>query len=139
MPRSFTKLYIHAIWAVKNRESLLLKPIQKQLFSHIFCRFKKKSICIIRVNGTEDHVYCLFRIPATITIAEAVKAIKGESSRWINQTCFNEGEFSWQEGYAAFSVDASSIDRIIRYIDNQELHHRKFSFTDELNLLLPKK
>jgi REP element-mobilizing transposase RayT len=87
------------------------------------------------VGGTEDHAHVLYRLPPTMTLVESVAVIKANSSKWIRTQV---PRFAWQKGYGAFSVSSSQIATVIRYIDNQELHHRKISFEEEFVTLLRK-
>jgi REP element-mobilizing transposase RayT len=89
----------------------------------------------LSVGGISDHIHILFRLPPTITLVRAVTLIKSNSSKWIHEKRTN---FSWQEGYGAFNVSKSNVDAVIRYIDNQEAHHRKFTFEQEFITLLKK-
>ena len=92
--------------------------------------------CDIRIiNGIEDHLHSLFMINSKKSISEIIKYVKGESSRWLNlKVLFNE-TFSWQVGYAAFSVSESLTHKIYKYIENQQEHHQEITFNDELNIL----
>jgi REP element-mobilizing transposase RayT len=85
----------------------------------------------VAVGGMDDHVHILLSLPATITLAKAVQLIKGGSSLWIHETFPNQRDFAWQEGYGAFTVSVSQLDKTIAYINNQETHHRKITFQEE--------
>ena len=137
MPRSLSQIYIHAVWAVKNREPLLLKGLRLKLMDHIFEKFKDHQLRMIAIGGVEDHLHCVFRLPSTLTVAQAIKDIKGESSRWINASQLLEGDFSWQEGYGAFSVSPQRIDHVKQYILNQEQHHQTVSYEEEMKIFNP--
>ena len=85
------------------------------------------------MGGTQDHIHFLIQLPPTLALAKAVLAIKANSSRWANE----EGhKFAWQQGYAAFSVSASIVPTVVRYIRNQEAHHRRMTFDAEFLALL---
>ncbi len=128
--RSFTKIWLHLIWATHNREkSLINKEFRKELSFHILEYSKGKGI-FMKINYVNsDHVHALIDLPTNLTIEEAVRLIKGESSFWINKHV--DYKFNWGKGYGAFSVSPSNLDKVIRYIENQETHHRKVSFTGE--------
>ena len=83
----------------------------------------------------EDHAHLLIQLPATLALSKAVQLVKGGSSQWVGE---HGPEFAWQEGYGAFSVSKSNIDAVVKYIANQEAHHRKISFEDEFIALLKK-
>jgi REP element-mobilizing transposase RayT len=85
----------------------------------------------VAVGGMDDHVHILLSLPATITLAKAAQLVKGGSSLWIHETFPNQRNLAWQEGYGAFTVSVSQLDKTIAYINNQEAHHRKKTFQEE--------
>jgi putative transposase len=87
------------------------------------------------VGGMGNHVHVLFRLPPALSLVRAVTLIKSNSSKWMKET---QRTFAWQKGYGAFSVSSSNLSRVIRYIDEQEAHHKKKSFDDEFIALLKK-
>jgi REP element-mobilizing transposase RayT len=89
----------------------------------------------LAVGGTANHVHILFHLPPKLALAKSVVLIKANSSKWMGEQGI---KFSWQEGYGAFSVSASNLDQVIRYIQSQDVHHRKTSFEDEFRALLRK-
>ena len=86
----------------------------------------------ININGPNDHAHMLVRLPASLSIANAAEIVKTNSSRWIHEQRVLHQTFAWQAGYAAFSVSESQADEVSRYIANQEEHHRKITFQEEL-------
>ncbi len=96
---------------------------------------KKEQIFVHAIGGMEDHIHCMVQLPPTITLAKAVLLLKANSSKWMNGT---QRKFGWQKGYGAFSVSASNVPTVVRYIQNQESYHRKMSFDDEFVVLLKK-
>jgi putative transposase len=92
----------------------------------------------LAIGGIEDHVHILLSLPATISISKAIQLIKGNSSKWISDTFEQVRNFSWQEGYGAFSVNISIIEETINYIKNQTTHHQHKSFKDEFIKILNK-
>jgi len=89
----------------------------------------------LMVGGTENHVHILMHLPPKLALAKAVQLLKANSSKWMGE---QGKDFSWQEGYGAFSVSSSNLDQVTRYIQNQEAHHRKSSFEEEFRALLRK-
>ena len=87
------------------------------------------------VGGMTDHAHALIQIPPSLPVAKAVLAIKSNSSKWANE---EDHKFAWQQGYAAFSVSASLVPSVVRYIQTQESHHKKMSFEAEFLALLKK-
>ena len=125
------KIWIHLVWATKNREPILTQDIRQQVFSHIRENASKKNIYVDFVNGHVDHVHCLISLNQEQTIAKIVQLIKGESSFWINKNNLCRQKFEWQDEYFAVSVSESGINKVREYIKNQEEHHKKRSFREE--------
>jgi REP element-mobilizing transposase RayT len=132
MPQSLAKLYVHAIFSTKNREPVLADVWRDELF-HVLGGGANNLACpTVIVGGFTDHVHILFQLGRTITLSDAMKAIKSSSSAWVNQTRGLRRPFQWQSGYAAFSVSQSSVEAVTNYIRNQAEHHAWQSFQDEL-------
>jgi putative transposase len=132
MEGNMINVYVHYVWTVKHRADVLHKSFRVELFQHIKEEALKKKIFIDSINGVENHVHCLVSLTATQTIAEVIKNIKGESSNWLNTKSYVPGHFKWQDGYGAFAVSPQNIKKVRNYIFNQEAHHKKHSFDDEL-------
>jgi len=133
MSQSFTKLWIHAIWATKNRQELIDYSIDKKLYDFIHEELIHLGCPVRIINGMPDHVHVLFLQNPQKTISDIVKQIKGSSSHFINRGEFILEKFAWQTGYAAFSVSESQLDIVYHYIKNQKKHHLKKNGQDEFN------
>jgi REP element-mobilizing transposase RayT len=83
------------------------------------------------LNGTEDHAHQLLGIPATRSVAEVVRMVKANSSKWVHDEFPSHQDFAWQSGYGAFSVSQSNVDSVRQYIVAQEEHHKTMSFQQE--------
>jgi putative transposase len=138
MIHTYSNIYIHYIFATKNHAKIIRKEIQPRLWSYIGGIARNNKMRALQVGGITDHVHLILSIPPTITIAKAIQLIKGNTSKWINEEKIITGGFAWQEGYGAFSVSYSQLDIVIRYIQNQAIHHRKFTFKEEYLKLLAK-
>jgi REP element-mobilizing transposase RayT len=90
----------------------------------------------IEVGGVDDHVHILLSLPSTMPLSRAMQLMKGGSSRWLNEAKFKDIQFAWQKEYAAFSVSASALYAVRRYIRNQEEHHRYQTFKQEFTSML---
>ena len=134
----YLKIWIHLIWATKNRFPFLSPPKRKEIFQHIRENAEKKEIHLDFINGCEDHVHLLISLTADQTIAKVVQLLKGESSHWINQKELFKEKFGWQDEYIAVSVSHSAVDKVREYIKNQEEHHRRMSFREEFQIFLDK-
>ena len=128
---NYIAVYIHLIWTTKHREPTLQKDMRYKLLAHIRAEATQKDIGVCIVNGVEDHLHCLIALKATQSIATVVKAIKGESSRWINEGNLIGSLFTWQDGYGAISVSPQDVPRVTRYIFNQEQHHAARTLDEE--------
>ncbi len=135
MPQTFTALWVHLIWATKNREPILHKSIRIPLYKQIRIIAAQKGYHLDFINGVEDHVHCLFSVQPSCSISQIAKNVKGASSHWLNGQGLLEGPFDWQDGYAAFSVSPSNVQRVRNYIGNQEMHHKTVGFQAELESL----
>ena len=138
MANTFTQIYIHFVFAVKNRVSLIQAEWKDELYKYITGIVQKNGHKLIVINGTANHVHIFVGYKPIQLIPELMQDVKGSSSKWINEKKFIKGKFNWQDGYGAFSYSHSQIDQVVRYINNQEKHHKKQSFHEEYLLLLKK-
>jgi len=127
---------LHIVWSTKSRKSLIHPQWADRLYAYLGSIAKAKNAKPITVNSEPDHVHFYVSMPSTISIAELINAFKSNSTRWIRQTFPNRRWFTWQEGYAAFSVSRSQERFVIEYIRNQHEHHRRFDFQQEFLELL---
>ena len=133
MGHSFTCCYVHYVFSTKNRVKLIDEKIEERLWSYIGGIARRNNMQTLCVGGTSNHIHILLALPSAITIAKAIQLIKGGSSKWLNQTMVPESRrFDWQEGYGAFSVSISHLEKAIAYINNQKEHHRTKTFQEEL-------
>ncbi len=136
MPHSFNKIWIHAIWATKERYQLIIPTVEKKIYEYMRTQFIELG-CLVRIiNGMPDHVHCLFLLNPQKAITEIIKQIKGSTSHWINEQNLIKEKFSWQTGYAAYSVSESVLEKVFQYIVNQKQHHQKTTFTKEYDELI---
>jgi len=117
---------------------LITKNYQEELHKYITGIVRKQGQKLLSINGMSDHLHILIGLRPALALADLVRDIKSDSSDWINRKRLSRGKFAWQEGYGAFSYGHSQLDMIIRYIQNQERHHRRRSFRDEYLTLLKK-
>ncbi len=128
----FTEIYIHLIWATKNRMPLLsTKAIRSEMIHHVYQNCKKNGIHLLEVNCVSDHIHLLISLGREQTLAQTVKLIKGESSRWINETKLLDTFFAWQREYMGISISHTHVDAVKKYIANQEKHHAESSMESE--------
>jgi putative transposase len=131
MANTYINLIIHIVFSTKNREPFLMPSIRKRLYSYLNAIANEHDLVTLCVGGTSDHIHLLLSLPSTINLSDALRFLKGGSSHWLRETFEELKSFSWQEGYGAFSIGKSQMDRTKEYIRNQEEHHKKVSFQDE--------
>src|ERR1700735_2965127 len=117
-------LYVHIIWIVNKQEAALKKTILNLLLIHIKKIAEEKFLKIHNINGVSNHLHCLLQLHPTQSLSHAVKILKEESAKWLNENKFLENNFEWSEGYAAYSVSPSSVKQVADYINKQEEHHK---------------
>src|ERR1700730_7579075 len=138
MANTFSQIYIQTVFAVSNRQSLIKAEFKEDLFKYITGIITNQGQKLMSINGVADHIHILIGLNPAMALADLVREIKADSSNFVNEQRFVRGKFSWQEGYGAFSYGHSQLDTIIRYIQNQEQHHKRSSFKREYLTLLRK-
>jgi putative transposase len=131
MANTYTKLYVHVVFSVQNRLCLLAPRWRDEVFQYVSGIVRNRREKLLAINGTGDHVHIALGITPTIPISDLVRDIKAGSSAFINDKKWIQGRFQWQEGFGAFSFGAAELDGVVKYITNQEAHHRKRSFREE--------
>ena len=135
MSHSYVQNHLHVVFSTKEREKLIAKSMQPRLWSYMAGIARNHDFLVIANGGMEDHVHLLILLPPILTLAKAINFLKTNSSKWMSE---HGARFAWQQGYGAFAVSKSNIAAVVRYIDEQERHHRKMSFEDEFIGLLKK-
>jgi REP element-mobilizing transposase RayT len=133
---TFTQIYYHIAFSTKDRTPALSADKREDLFRYTWGILKNKDCHLYRIGGVEDHVHILTSLHPTIALSDLVKDIKVATSTWINKENIFPKFSGWQDGYGAFTVSHSDKDAVIEYIKNQEEHHKKVSFKDELRQFL---
>jgi putative transposase len=132
MGHTYTNLLTHIIFSTKDRLPFLQGDRRNDVFEFIGGIVRELRGAAINVNGPADHVHALIRLPAALALSKAVEIMKTNSSRWIHEHRVLHRTFTWQAGYAAFSVSESNADAVSAYISKQVEHHRKITFQEEL-------
>ena len=135
MSHTYTKNHQHIVFSTAERRKLIDKALQPRLWAYIAGLCRNHGMFVRTIGGVDDHVHMLIELPPILSVAEAVRTIKSNSSKWVKES---GRRFAWQKGYAAFSVSASNTLTVERYIANQEKHHRKISYEDEFITFLEK-
>ena len=136
MANTYTQLHIQLVFAVKYRAALIQKEWKERLHQYITGIFQQNEHKMLQINSMPDHIHIFFGMRPNQSISSLVQNVKSESSKWINENKFCSSAFAWQEGFGAFSYSKSHVGRVIRYIQNQEAHHKKETFFDEYKKML---
>ena len=131
MANTYTKIYIQIVFAVKGRQNLISKENREELHKFISGIISNRNQKLYAIFAMPDHVHLLISMSPSISISDLVRDIKAGSSKFINDKKWINGKFNWQEGYGAFSYSKSSLDSVVKYILNQEEHHKKKTFREE--------
>ncbi len=131
MPNTYTQLYIQIVFAVKGRPNLIPKQHREELHKFISGIVQKRKQKLLSIFCMPDHTHILVGLTPDISISDLARDIKAGSSKFINDNNWFQGKFNWQEGFGAFSYSRSQIDTVIKYILNQEEHHKKKTFKEE--------
>ena len=136
MANTYTQLHIQLVFAVKYRAALIQKEWKKRLHQYITGIIQKNEHKMLQVNSMPDHIHVFIGMRPNQSISSLVQNVKSESTKWIKENKFCKSTFAWQEGFGAFSYSKSHVERVIRYIQNQEAHHKKETFLDEYRRML---
>ena len=128
---TYTQIHIQLIFAVKFRQALISKEWKDELFKYITGIIQNRKHKLLSINGMPDHIHILIGLRPNQSVSDLVQEVKSNSSKWINEKRFIPVRFEWQDSFGAFSYGRSQISNVIRYIENQEEHHRKKSFREE--------
>ena len=135
MPQSLVKNLLHLVFSTKNRSLWIPAEVREPLFAYQAGIFKEWDSPAFIIGGVEDHIHALFSLSKNHALKKFVEEVKKGSSKWMKSEGTGNADFYWQNGYAAFSVSQSNVDAVMQYIRNQEEHHRKMTFQDELRAL----
>lgn len=131
MPNTFTQIYIQIVFAVDGRQNLIHRDFKEELHKYITGIVTNKKQKLIEIDVMPDHTHILIGLKPDISLSDLVRDIKANSSRFINDKKIVKGKFNWQTGFGAFSYSHSQLGSVIKYIQNQENHHRKRTFKEE--------
>jgi putative transposase len=129
---SYPQINIHLVFSTKTRCKAIPKEMQGRLWAYMAAICHKNKIFVHTIGGMDDHVHILMQLSPTLSLAQSILMIKAYSSKWMGR------RFAWQKGYGAFSVSASNVPVVVKYIENQERHHRKMTFEEEFIAFLRK-
>jgi REP element-mobilizing transposase RayT len=136
MAHTFTCLFLHVIFSTKNRASTISADLAGRLHPYIAGIVQECKGNPLIVNGTPDHVHMLLSMPSGMSLAEMMRLVKANSSRWVHETFPGKNRFEWQVGYGAFTVSGSRLEDVRKYIAGQQEHHKRVSFQEEFRVFL---
>jgi len=137
MSHTWSRIWMHYTWSPKNRAPILSKKLLTVLKERLKSKYPKGGeIYVDTVNGIADHIHLLVGLKPTISASKAANQLKGESSHWINSNDIIPQKFAWQEGFGVASVSHSGVQRVRKYIFDQEEHHRKLTYEEEIRKFL---
>jgi REP element-mobilizing transposase RayT len=137
MPQSLVKNYM-LIFSTKYREPFIHPPVEDELYAYLSSECKRLGCSPIKIGGYTDHVHVLCMLSTKIALMKLLEQIKSHSSKWMKTKGEDLIGFYWQDGYGAFSVNPTDVDRVIAYITNQNEHHKKITFQNEYRAILKK-
>ncbi|HUH73962.1 MAG TPA: IS200/IS605 family transposase [Chitinophagales bacterium] len=128
---TFSQIYIHIIFAVKGRDSLIKKEWEEELHKYITGIVQNKGQKMLAINGMPDHIHFFIGMKPSCCLSDLVREVKKSSNSFIKEKGFSKYKFEWQEGYGAFSYAHSALDKVIAYVNSQKEHHKIKSFKEE--------
>ena len=136
MANTYTQIYIQVVFAIQNREASIQPEWEAELYKYITGIVQGKRQKMLSINGTYNHIHFLIGMKPNCCLSDLVREIKKSSTEFIKEQGFCRYKFQWQEGFGAFSYGHSQLDSVIKYIDNQKVHHNKSGFREEYVKLL---
>jgi len=138
MANTYTQCYFHLVFSPKNRDALIGKTWKDELEKYITGIVQTRKHKLLAISAMKDHVHILIGYNVNELIPDLVSEIKTSTNHWIKEKKFSSFKFDWQKGYGAFTHSRSQIDDVVKYILNQEEHHRKRPFREEYLEILRK-
>ena len=136
MAGTFSQIYVQIVFSTKYRQPSIQSEWKHALFEYMSGIVRAKGQKSININGVEDHVHVFVGLKPGMCISDLVRDVKNNSSKWVNDMGHVPGGFAWQGGYSVFSYHQSMVRTVYEYIENQEEHHKKQTFKEELTDLL---
>lgn len=138
MANTYTQIHLQFVFAVKYRAAILDPAWDQRLRSYITAIIQNNQHKMLAINNVWDHIHIFIGFYTHQSTSEIMRIVKKSSSEWINDQHLTRHKFQWQEGYGAFSYSHSHIDRVVKYIHRQQIHHQRISFRKEYEGLLQK-
>ncbi|MBO7482150.1 MAG: IS200/IS605 family transposase [Bacteroidales bacterium] len=136
MADCFSQMYVQIVFAVKNRQALIMPEWEDEVYKYITGIVKNKGQKLLAINGTHNHIHIFINMKPSCCLSDLVREIKKSSNAYINEKKLSHFKFEWQNGYGAFTYSISDIGNVIKYINNQKEHHHKQTFKEEFHKFL---
>ncbi len=136
MANTYTNCYFHLVFAVKNRQALIMKNWKDDLEKYLTAIIQSHKHKLLAIGSMPDHIHIFIGYNVNQLIPDLVEDLKTSSNTWVKQQGFTKFKFDWQKGYGAFTHSRSQINQVVNYIMNQEKHHQKKSFKEEYKEIL---
>ena len=133
---TYTQILYHIVFGTKYRKPVLTMDVREDLFRYMTGILRNKNCHVYCINGVEDHLHIITHLHPTVALSQLVKDLKIASSLYIKRNRFIPNFNGWQSGYAAFTYSQEALQNLIKYVENQEMHHRKLNYRAELEVLL---
>jgi len=131
MAGTFSQIYIQVVFAVKGRDCLIHSEWEERLYQYITGIVRSKEQKMLAINGMPNHIHFFIGMKPGCCLSDLVREVKKSSNEFVNDNRLSKFNFSWQEGYGAFSYSHSQIDLVAKYVLNQKAHHKKVTFKEE--------
>ncbi|MFZ1082367.1 MAG: IS200/IS605 family transposase [Candidatus Kryptoniota bacterium] len=131
MANTYSQIYIQIVFAVKGRQNLIMSEHREELHKYITGIVRNRDQKMLSIFSMPDHTHLFVGLKPSIAVSDLMRDVKADSSNFINEKKWLRGKFNWQEGFGAFSYSQSQLDNVIKYILNQEKHHKKKTFREE--------
>ena len=139
MPQSLSHVILHLVFSTKDRAPFLHETVRDRMHGYLATLCRDLGATCYRVGGMADHVHVVTTLPRQLSQSAFLEDIKKKSSKWIKEIDPDRcADFAWQRGYGAFSVSRSNLEEVVRYVENQAVHHAKVSFQEEYRAFLDK-
>ena len=138
MGHTFSRILLHVIFSTKGRRNSLYREMRGDLLAYVRGIVRNEGAQTLAANAVEDHVHLLLAVKPVQAASDLVRKIKTNTSRWIHATYPDLRDFAWQSGFGVFSVSESAVRDVAAYIRDQERHHRRMPFAEELRVFLEK-
>jgi putative transposase len=138
MANTYSQIHIQVVFAVQNRTNLIHPSWKDEHYKYMTGIIHNRGHKVLAINGVSDHVHILIGLRPSQSISDLIREIKLGSMNWVNKSGYTKSKFFWQDGFGVFSYSMSHVDKVIKYIQNQELHHKKKTFIEEYTEMLEK-